>query len=220
MSITSLKNLSVIKTDNTNETLLMPKLKYRFRVTFLGFATQESTELTKQVVSIDRPKVKFEEVILDVYNSKVYIAGKPTFEALKLVIRDDANGQMQSLVGQQLQKQFDFLEQASARSGVDYKFTTRIEMLDGGNGNFAPQILETTSCYGCFVQNADYGSLEYKSNDAVEVTLTIRFDNMEQWGVDAKDTSTIGGIGALVGRETASSASTGAGSGLTSQAQA
>jgi hypothetical protein len=44
------------------------------------------------------------------------------------------NNSVSKLVGEQVQKQFDFFEQASAASGIDYKFTTRIEMLDGGNG--------------------------------------------------------------------------------------
>jgi hypothetical protein len=158
MAITSLNNLSV-PTNGGTQVLLMPKLKYRYRVTLLGFGVAAATELTKQVKDVTRPKVNFEEITLDVYNSKVYLAGKPSFEMITLTLRDDASGEVQKLVGQQIQKQFDFLEQASARSGIDYKFTTRIEVLDGGNANLAPKILESINLYGCFVQNADYGEL-------------------------------------------------------------
>ena len=158
MAITSLNNLSV-PTNGGTQVLLMPKLKYRYRVTLLGFGVAAATELTKQVKDVTRPKVSFEEITLDVYNSKVYLAGKHSFEMVTLTLRDDASGEVQKLVGQQIQKQFDFLEQASARSGIDYKFTTRIEILDGGNANLAPKILETINLYGCFVQNADYGEL-------------------------------------------------------------
>jgi hypothetical protein len=56
--------------------------------------------------------------------------GKP----ITINLRDDVNNSVSKLVGEQVQKQFDFFEQASAASGIDYKFTTRIEMLDGGNG--------------------------------------------------------------------------------------
>jgi hypothetical protein len=115
-------------------------------------------------------------------------------------LRDDASGEVQKLVGQQIQKQFDFMEQASARSGIDYKFTTRIEVLDGGNAALAPNVLETINCYGCFVQNADYGDLNYGTNEAATVALTIRFDNMEQWAAGGSGTSIAGGIGAAVGR--------------------
>ena len=125
-------------------------------------------------------------------------------------MRDDASGQVQALVGQQIQKQFDFLEQASARSGIDYKFTTRIEVLDGGNGALTPQVLETINLYGCFVQNADYGDLNYGTNEPVTVALTIRFDNMEQWAAGQAATSVVGGIGAQVGRQVVTQATTGA----------
>lgn len=194
-----------VPTDGGNQVMLMPKLKYRFRVTLLGFGVTAATELTKQVVDVTRPKVNFEEIMLDVYNSKVYLAGKPSFETLTLTLRDDATGEVQKLVGQQIQKQFDFLEQASARSGIDYKFTTRIEVLDGGNGTIEPVVLETINCYGCIVMNADYGDMNYATNEAATVALTIRFDNMDQLG---SDNSGIG-IGNSVAR-TLGSAVTGA----------
>ena len=219
MSISSLQNFSVKPFSGSNTTLLMPKQKYRFRVNMLGFGIDSSVEVSKQVVSVTRPSFDFEETVLDVYNSKVYLSGKPTFKPVTLVLRDDVGGVLQALVGQQVQKQFDFQEQAAARSGIDYKFTTRIEVLDGGNGAYEAQILETTVLYGCFIQSVDYGSLEYKSSDAVEVSMSIRFDNMEQWKEGDSDTSLTGGIGAAVGRSLTSNASTGAGTELTSESQ-
>lgn len=212
MAITSLNNLTVPTAAGT-QVLLMPKLKYRFRVTLLGFGVTAATELTKQVQDVTRPKVAFEEIPLDVYNSKVYLAGKYTWETITLTLRDDASGEVQKLVGQQIQKQFDFMEQASARSGIDYKFTLRIEVLDGGNGGLTANVLETINCYGCFVQNADYGDLAYGTNEAATVALTIRFDNAEQWAAGANAASGIGGIGGFVGR-TLGAAITGAGSGI------
>ena len=199
MPITSLNNFSV-PTDAGNQVLLMPKLKYRFRVTLLGFGVSAATELTKQVVDVSRPKVGFEEMQLDVYNSKVFLAGKYTFETLTLNLRDDASGFVQKLVGQQVQKQFDFVEQASARSGIDYKFTTKIEVLDGGNGTSenGVSVLETANMYGCFLTNVDYGDANYATNEAMQVALTVRFDNMVQWGAGEQGVGV--GIGANVGR--------------------
>ncbi len=199
MPITSLNNFGV-PTDAGNQVLLMPKLKYRFRVTLLGFGVSAATELTKQVVDVSRPKVGFEEMQLDVYNSKVFLAGKYTFETLTLNLRDDASGFVQKLVGQQVQKQFDFVEQASARSGIDYKFTTKIEVLDGGNGTSenGVSVLETANMYGCFLTNVDYGDANYATNEAMQVALTIRFDNMVQWGAGEQGVGV--GIGANVGR--------------------
>lgn len=194
MAITSLNNYSVKPgTDVANQALLMPKLKYRFRVILLGFGVEASTELTKQVQDVTRPKVSFEEMTLDVYNSKIKLAGRYSWESITLTLRDDASGNVTKLVGQQVQKQFDFMEQASARSGIDYKFTTRIEVLDGGNGASEPTVLETFELYGCFLQNTDYGELAYGTNEHATVALTIVFDN-------AIHTAGTVGIGTVVGR--------------------
>jgi len=211
MAITSLNNIGIPTTNAAGSTqvLWMPKLKYRFRVTLLGFGVAAATELTKQVQDVTRPKVSFEEMTLDVYNSKVKLAGKYTLENITLTLRDDASGQVQKMVGQQIQKQFDFMEQASARSGIDYKFTTRIEVLDGGNGALVPNTLETFELYGCFVQNADYGDANYSTNEHMTVALTIAYDNLSQFAAGSTAVSPIGGIGAAVGR-TIGAATTGA----------
>ena len=217
MAITSLNNFGVATPAGT-QVLLMPKLGYRFRVTLLNFGVESAVELTKQVVSCARPTVAFEPIELPVYNSKVYISGKHTIEEVSMVLRDDASGQVQKLVGQQIQKQFDFMEQASARSGIDYKFSARIEILDGGNGALEPQVLETFEMYGCFVTNAEYGELSYESSDPVTITINIRPDNVVQFAAGAEAVSIAGGIGASVGRAVASQATTGSGrSELTSE---
>jgi hypothetical protein len=194
MAITSLNNYSVKAASGVpNQGLLMPKLKYRFRVVLLGFGVEASTELTKQVQDVTRPTVNFEEMTLDVYNSKVKLAGKYNWENITLTLRDDASQNVTKLVGQQIQKQFDFMEQASARSGIDYKFTTRIEILDGGNGSIDPVVLETFELYGCYVQAANYGELAYGTNEPATVALTIVYDN-------AIHTAGTVGIGTTVGR--------------------
>lgn len=194
MAITSLNNYSIKPAAGVaNQGLLMPKLKYRFRVVLLGFGVEASTELTKQVSDVTRPTVSFEEMPIDIYNSKIKLAGKYNWENITLNLRDDANGNVTKLVGQQIQKQFDFMEQASARSGIDYKFTTRIEILDGGNGANDPAVLETFECYGCFIQNASYGDLNYGTNEVATVALTITYDN-------AVHTAGTIGVGTTVGR--------------------
>jgi hypothetical protein len=201
MAITSLNNYSVQPAGaNSNQGLLMPKLKYRFRVIFLNFGVETSTELTKQVVDVSRPKVSFEEMEIPVYNSKVYLAGKYTWETMSVNLRDDASGNVQKLVGQQIQKQFDFHEQAGARSGIDYKFEMLVQVLDGGNGAVDANVLETFHVMGCFLQNADYGDLNYGTNEAAQVALTIRFDNAIQYqGGEIGNIGNAVGIGRSVG---------------------
>ena len=184
MAVASLTRFTVpVASDQsaTAQGLLMPKLQYRFRVMFENFGiSTPRTELTKQVVDFTRPEVSFDDVTIDVYNSKVRLAGKHSWSDITVNIRDDALGNVSKLVGEQLQRQFDFFDQSSAGSGIDYKFTTRCEMLDGGNGTETPQVLETWEMYGCFIQSANYNQVQYSSSDPVQITLTIRFDNALQ----------------------------------------
>jgi len=174
--------------------LLMPKLKYRYRVVFenLGVTTPR-TELTKQVMTFNRPTINFEEIEIPIYNSRIYLAGRQTWDSTTATFRDDAGGHVTRLIGEQLQKQMDTMEQASASSGIDYKFTTRCEVLDGGNGTSAPVVLETWELYGCFLVTANYGDLDYGSNDPATIEITMRFDNAVQTPLGT-------GIGSTVGR--------------------
>ena len=197
MAISTLSKITVpLASDSSSSTqgLLMPKLQYRFRVTLENFGVSTpTTELTKQVIDVTRPTVNFEELEIPVYNSRAYLAGRPTWEPITLNLREDVNNSVQKLVGEQLQKQFDFFEQSSAASGIDYKYTTRIEILDGGNGANTPNVLETFELYGCFIQNANYNTLAYSSNEPVTISLAMRYDNAIQSPVGE-------GIGTAVGR--------------------
>ena len=206
MAISSLSRFSVPVPGGqsaTSQGLLMPKLKYRFRVLLDNFGvTKPATELTKQVMTVARPNVQFDSQTIDVYNSKIFYAGKHTWQPIQMTVRDDVNGQVSRLVGEQVQKQFDMLEQVSAASGSDYKFTMRVELLDGGNGAQDPNVLETFELYGCFLQNTDYGDLNYGTNEPATVALTIVYDN-------AIHTAGTTGIGTSVGRQTLSALTTG-----------
>jgi hypothetical protein len=208
MAISTLSKFTVpLASDQsaTSQGLLMPKLKYRFRVTLENFGVSTpTTELTKQVVDFARPQVMFETIPIDVYNSKVFMAGKHTWQASALNVRDDVTGAVSKLVGEQLQKQFDFFEQSSAASGIDYKFLTRCEILDGGNGANTPTVLESWELYGCYLENVNYNNLAYNANEAVTITLTLKFDNAIQ-------TPQGTGVGTVVGR-TVNTLSTGVGS--------
>jgi hypothetical protein len=190
----------------SSQGLLMPKLKYRFRVTFENFGTEKpTTELTKQVVTAARPQVQFENQTIHVYNSQIKYAGKPTWQSLAISLRDDVGGNVTKLVGQQLQKQFDFFEQASAYAGADYKFQTRIEMLDGGNGTHDAGVLETWEISGCYLQTVNYNELAYAESAPMEIALTIEYDN----AIQTDKTGAPLGLGANIGRSTAQASATG-----------
>lgn len=202
MPVSSLNRFTVpLSTDQSNASqgLLQPKLRYRFRVTLDNFGVPgtPTTELTKQVMNVSRPEVTFEEIKLNVYNSVVKLAGKHSWTDAKLVLRDDVTNQVTTLVGQQLQKQFDFFEQSGAASGIDYKFTMRVELLDGGNGANTPTVLESFEFLGCYLKGATYQQADYaNSTEPLDIALTIAYDNALQYGAGGAPT----GIGQQIGR--------------------
>ena len=197
MAVSSLSRMTVpLASDQSSpvQGLLMPKLKYRFRVIFENFGVSTPrTELTKQVMDFTRPTVSFEPIDIPIYNSTIKLAGKYSWGDLTCNLRDDAGGQVSRLVGEQLQKQLDFMEQSSAAAGIDYKFLTRFEVLDGGNGANEPIALETWEIYGCYLSEVNYNNMDYSESAPVTVSMTIRFDNAVQ-------TPAGSGVGAVVAR--------------------
>jgi hypothetical protein len=209
MAVSSLSKMTVpLASDQSSpvQGLLMPKLKYRFRVIFENFGVSTpTTELTKQVIDFTRPNVTFENIDLPIYNSTVKLAGKYSWQDITCNLRDDAAGNVSKLVGEQLQKQLDFMEQSSAAAGIDYKFLTRFQVLDGGNGTYEPVVLEDWELYGCYLQGVNYGDMNYATSEDARIALTVRFDNAIQYPVGS-------GVGATVGR-TLGDIATGVGSG-------
>ena len=196
MAVSTLSKFTVpLASDQSSASqgLLMPKLQYRFRIVLenFGISTPRS-ELTKQVVDVTRPNLTFDQITLDAYNSRTFLAGKHTWEPITITLREDASNNIQRAVGSQLQKQFDFFEQASATAASDYKFHTKIEILDGGNGDKDPVVLDRFELKGCYIESANYNTLSYATSEAVTVTLSIRYDNAIQKGVNA---GAINGIG-------------------------
>ena len=107
-----LNNLSVQAADNTNSTLLMPKLQFRFRLNFFNFGSigDGTAQMTRQVIDCSRPNLSFQKITIPVYNSTIYMAGKHTWNTMSINLRDDSSGLVSRIVGSQLQKQLERLK--------------------------------------------------------------------------------------------------------------
>lgn len=167
---------------DTGTGILMPKLKYRFRVTLLGFggATNDAKELTRNVVSCKRPSITHEEIAVHSYNSVVYVQGKHTWDPVELVVRDEITNEVTNLVGSQLQRQLNHFQQTTPYSSSDFKFDMHIEMLDGTNAGAT----EVWFLEGCFLKNVNYADHAYDGNEVVTITMEIRFDNATHYKGD------------------------------------
>lgn len=174
MAVTT--NFGIPAEDGAHATL-MPKLQYRFRVSFEKMGSTK--EVTQNVISVGRPSITHEEVIVDSYNSKTYLAGKHTWEPITLVLRDDMNSNVVKAIGNQLRKQLDHQSQGgetptTEHAGGQYKFNMTIETLDG---TAEANPFDTWTLEGCYLSNVQYGDLNYGTSDMVQVTATIRYDN-------------------------------------------
>ena len=172
---------------STDAPILMPKLSYRFRVTMINFGgtpnQKQSSTFTSQVVSVSRPNLTHEEITVDVYNSKIYLAGKHTWDPLSLVLKDDIEGNVDKFIASQLQRQLNHAEQSAATSGGQSQCAMLIDALDGGNDlggrAAAPLVLDSWSLAGCFIQNVQYGENNYSASEVTNITLSIRYDNAD-----------------------------------------
>ena len=169
-----LTNLSVPTTSNSAPGTIMPKMQYRFRVSF-GFDTSEV--ITSNVISVTRPTLSHDEVTLDTYNSRIYLAGKHTWEPVSIIIRDDVANTVITQIDNQMSRQIDMVNQASPQSGSAYKFQCNIETLDGGNTTAT--VLDKWELYGCYIQNVSYGESNYATSEAQQITVTLRYDNAQ-----------------------------------------
>ena len=183
-----------VPTGAGDQGILQPKLKYRFRVTLLaGYGgLTESREYTQNVMNVTRPKVNFEEVMIDSYNSKVYVAGKHAWDPVTVVVRDDISNSVSRIVGAQNQRQLNHFEQTAPIAGTDYKFDMIIEALDGSTA----VATEIWTCEGCFLTNIDYSESDYATSEPVTVSMTVRMDNCVHEAGDSAVTAGInqGGI--------------------------
>lgn len=163
-----------VPTTGTNA-IVMPKLQYRFRVNLYNFGNNSGStvDFTQNVVSVTRPSITHDEITIDAYNSRAYLAGKHTWEPITITLRDDMNNGVNRHVASQLQKQLNHGLQSAPAAGRDYKFGLVIEQLDGGQPG---TVIETWSLNGCFIQNANYNENNYATSDVMQITLQIRYD--------------------------------------------
>jgi len=163
--------------------ILHPRLKNKFRITFLNMGQlvpgTNSRNLTMQVTNITLPNLTFEEVILHRYNSTAYVAGKHSWEPISVTVEDDITGLAATVVKGQLETQqriigsdLDGRWLNTAATGSDYKFGVKIDQLDGDEGVVQTWILE-----GAMMTSADFGDRDYSASEAATITMNIRYDH-------------------------------------------
>ncbi len=179
--------------------IAQPKLSNRWRITFVGLgnAGTDPYGLTVQATTISRPKLKFEKVQLDRYNTRVFIPGKYTFDPVNVSFEDDTGGLVTQAIQDQLEQQENIIAITPAPmfpaspAGQLLKFAVRLDNLDGND-----MIFESWSIEGCWIENCDWGDLDYADAKAINIKLTLSIDQARQLvsGVSFQANGTFGSL--------------------------
>jgi hypothetical protein len=118
-----------------------------------------------------RPSFTMGEVTIDYINTKRYVSGKQTWNPIPIATHDP-------IAPSAAQKVMDWArlnyEPLTGRMGYAafYKKDISLKMLD-------PQgtVVELWDINGAWLQEVDFGELDFASDDNVEITATLRYDS-------------------------------------------
>ena len=123
------------------------------------------------IKTASRPSVSIEEQTISYMNSKRYLAGNATFETISLTLHDPIapSGAQQCM--EWVRTHF---ESVSGRAGYAdfYKRDIQLKLLDP-----VGTVVEFWDVKGAFLTSADFGGLDYGTDDPTEISLSMRFDN-------------------------------------------
>ncbi len=118
-----------------------------------------------------RPQVTTEEVEIPFINSRRYLAGKTTFNAMNVTLHDPIAPSGAQQVMEWIRLHF---ESVSGRSGYAdfYKRDIQLKMLDP-----VGTVVELWDIKGAFITDANFNEVTYEDGAPVEIALTLRYDN-------------------------------------------
>ena len=140
-----------------------PKLKNRFMMNIDGIPAY-------LVKTANRPQVTFEEVTLEHMNVKRYVKGKGEWQQMAITLYDPVVPSAAQSVMEWVRLSH---ESVTGRDGYAdfYKKDITFQVL-GPVGD----VIEEWKLKGAFIQDANFGELDFGASEAVEIALTLRYD--------------------------------------------
>jgi hypothetical protein len=122
------------------------------------------------VISSSRPKITIGEVEIPFLNTSTYVAGRFNWESIDVTFKDPIGPSAAQALMEWVRLH---AESVTGRMGyaAGYKKDIELEMLDPTG-----VVVEKWILQGTFITNADFGSLDYSSEDIAEITVTLRPD--------------------------------------------
>ena len=140
-----------------------PKTKQRFLMQIDGIPAY-------LIKTTNRPQITFEEVQLDHMNVRRFVKGKGVWQTLQCTLYDPVVPSAAQAVMEWVRLSH---ESVTGRDGYSdfYKKDVTFQVL-GPVGD----IVEEWKLKGTWIQDAQFGDMDFGSSDPVDVTLTLRYD--------------------------------------------
>src|SRR5690554_2377747 len=118
-----------------------------------------------------RPTYTTGEKTIRWINATRYVAGRTEFGTIDVSLHEAIAPSASQQVMEWIRLCY---ESVSGRAGYAdfYKRDCQIKMLDGPG-----TVVQQWDYKGCFVTSANFGDVDYESDDLSEITMTLRFDN-------------------------------------------
>ena len=140
-----------------------PKLKNRFIMEIAGIPAFT-------IKTAQRPQITFDEVVLEHMNVTKYVKGKGRWQTLQITLYDPIVPSAASAVIEWIRLHH---ESATGRDGYQdfYKKNVNFQVL-GPVGD----IVEEWICKGAYCKSANFGDMDWASDQPVNISLSIRFE--------------------------------------------
>ena len=123
------------------------------------------------IKSAKRPDYTIAPITIDYMNSQRHVAGRSTFGDMSLTLYDPIAPSGAQQVMEWIRTHF---ESVSGRSGYAdfYKRDAQIKLVDP-----IGTVIELWDLRGCQIANATFGELAYGDAQALNITLSLKYDN-------------------------------------------
>ena len=140
-----------------------PKTKNRFIMYIEGIPAFT-------IKAASRPSIQFDEIVLEHINVKRYVKGKGAWQPLEITLYDPIVPSASQAVMEWVREHH---ESVTGRQGYSdfYKKDITFNLL-GPVGD----IVEEWTLKGTYIENANFGDLDYGTSDPAEITLTLKYD--------------------------------------------
>lgn len=121
-------------------------------------------------MSAKRPSIKQTVKPIEFLNTETYVLGRYTWDSMQISLRDPIGPSASQAIMEWVRLHS---ESVTGRQGyaAGYKRDVELEMLDPTGVSVSKWVLKNT-----MIQDADFGELNYNSDDLATITLTIKFD--------------------------------------------